>query len=288
MVTAVIAPAGELGRPRGVFPYKFTLFASRGVSQRREPIKTVLLSTVAAAVLALAGVASAQSNLPSEKSPAPDRAPAAQQHAPAEKVAPAMKAGEKKAPSSAQIKQKHETTGASTKSEEKTELKGEKSEKTEKSQLKGEKAPSNGAKVDSKSKATVDSKTNSKVDSKTGATVDSKTNSKVDSKSSVSSDKPGVKNETTAQGSIAAGAKLSTEQRTKIVTVFHKHRVAPAKLDISIHVGARVPSHVHFYPVPREVVVIYPEWRGYDYILVGDEILIINPRTHEIVAILEA
>jgi len=251
-------------------------------------MKTVLLSTVAAAVLALAGVASAQ-NLPSEKSAAPERAPAAQQHAPAEKVAPAMKAGEKKAPSAAQV-QKHETTGAS--SEEKGEL------KSEKSPMKGEKAP---GKVDSKSKATidsktnsktgatVDSKTNSKVDSKTGATVDSKTNSKVDSKSNAAaSDKPGVKNETTAQGSIAAGAKLSTEQRTKIVSVFHQHRVAPAKLNISIRVGARVPANVHFYPVPQEVIVIYPEWRGYDYILVGDEILIINPRTHEIVAILEA
>jgi hypothetical protein len=236
-------------------------------------MKTVLLSTVAAAALALAGVASAQ-NLPREKSAAPERAPAAQQHAPAEKVAPAMKAGEKKAPSAAQV-QKHETTGAS--SEEKGEL------KSEKSPTKGEKAP---GKVDSKSKATIDSKTNSKVENKTGATVDSKT--KVDTKSNASSDKPGVKNETTAQGSIAAGAKLTTEQRTKIVSVFHQHRVAPAKLNISIRVGARVPANVHFYPVPQEVIVIYPEWRGYDYILVGDEILIINPRTHEIVAILEA
>jgi hypothetical protein len=37
-----------------------------------------------------------------------------------------------------------------------------------------------------------------------------------------------------------------------------------------------------------EVIVVYPEWRGYDYILVGNEILVIDPRTHEIVAILEA
>ena len=45
---------------------------------------------------------------------------------------------------------------------------------------------------------------------------------------------------------------------------------------------------MRFYPLPSEVYVIYPEWRGYDYILVGDQILVINPRTHEIVAILEA
>jgi hypothetical protein len=45
---------------------------------------------------------------------------------------------------------------------------------------------------------------------------------------------------------------------------------------------------VHFYPLPTEVVTIYPEWRGYDFILVGNEIIIINPRSHTIVAILEA
>jgi hypothetical protein len=45
---------------------------------------------------------------------------------------------------------------------------------------------------------------------------------------------------------------------------------------------------VRLYPLPAEVFVIYPEWRGYDYIVVGNQILVINPRTHEIVAILEA
>jgi len=35
-------------------------------------------------------------------------------------------------------------------------------------------------------------------------------------------------------------------------------------------------------------VEIYPEWRGFDYILVGDEIIVVNPRTHLIVAVLEA
>jgi hypothetical protein len=49
-----------------------------------------------------------------------------------------------------------------------------------------------------------------------------------------------------------------------------------------------VPESVRFHPLPAEVFVIYPQWRGYDYILVGDQILVINPRTHEIVAILEA
>ena len=44
---------------------------------------------------------------------------------------------------------------------------------------------------------------------------------------------------------------------------------------------------MHYYPLPTEVVTIYPEWRGYDYILIGDQIVVIDPDTREIVAILE-
>ena len=72
---------------------------------------------------------------------------------------------------------------------------------------------------------------------------------------------------------------------TKIVSVFRQHRVAPAKLNISIRVGARVPANVHFYPVPQEVIVIYPEWRGHMYFIVNDEIIIVDSR-HRIIAVL--
>ncbi len=64
--------------------------------------------------------------------------------------------------------------------------------------------------------------------------------------------------------------------------------MAPAHLNITVRVGARVPKNVHFYRLPHEVYVIYPRWRGYDYIMVGDQIIVLNPRTHEIVAILDA
>ena len=81
---------------------------------------------------------------------------------------------------------------------------------------------------------------------------------------------------------------LSTEQRTKINTIIRQNKVEPAHLNVSVRVGTRVPESVRFYPLPAEVFVVYPQWRGYDYILVGDQILVINPRTHEIVAILDA
>ena len=99
------------------------------------------------------------------------------------------------------------------------------------------------------------------------------------------------KGATTGQGAASGSAKLSTEQRTKITTIIKQQKVQrlePSKLNISISVGARVPSTLRFYPLPVEVIAIYPEWLGYDYILVGDEILVIDRRTHQIVAILEA
>ena len=93
---------------------------------------------------------------------------------------------------------------------------------------------------------------------------------------------------TTGQGAASGSAKLSTEQRTKITTIFKQHKVEPTKLNVSVSVGTRIPASVHLYPIPVQVVEVYPEWRGFNYILVGAQIIVVDPRTHEIVAILEA
>jgi hypothetical protein len=38
--------------------------------------------------------------------------------------------------------------------------------------------------------------------------------------------------------------------------------------------------------VPVEIVDVYPEYRGYEYFVAEDEIIVVNPRTREIVAVL--
>jgi hypothetical protein len=40
--------------------------------------------------------------------------------------------------------------------------------------------------------------------------------------------------------------------------------------------------------VPTELVQIQPHWRGYEFILVGNQIIVVNPQTHQIVAVLDA
>jgi hypothetical protein len=59
-------------------------------------------------------------------------------------------------------------------------------------------------------------------------------------------------------------------------------------VNFSIAVGTRVPRDVSFHPLPAEIVSVYPDWRGYEFILVRDQILVIDPSSLEIVAVLDA
>ena len=218
--------------------------------------KAKLLSTVAAALLLTAGAASAQMTKET-----PERAPAAQQNAPAEKMAPSLK-DQQKSP---------QTTGQATPDSKSTTGQAPKSDAGQKAQ-----APARSMDKDSKPGAAT---------GKSDANGASKTEQKAQSPSGTS----GTEQNRTTTGQGAAGsAKLTTEQRTKISSVIKSQKVESVRLNVSVSVGTRIPADVRLHSLPQEVIVIYPEWRGYDYILVGDQIVIVNPRTHEIVAIIEA
>jgi hypothetical protein len=93
---------------------------------------------------------------------------------------------------------------------------------------------------------------------------------------------------TVTTGQAGASAKLSTEQRTRISTVIKQQNIRPAtNVNFSISIGTHVPRNVGFHPLPVEIVTIYPDWRGYEMFLVGNQIVVVNPRTLEIVAVLD-
>ena len=218
-----------------------------------------LLATAAAVVLVGGGIAAAQEM---KKDEHPARAPAAQQHAPAEKIVPPITQGARKAP---------ETTGQATQ-ETGRDAVPHTTDKATAPQLKG--------KEELKAKQHTEMKSNVKANG-------TKANETEGGESKAASGATETRS-TTGQGTAASAAKLTTEQRTKITTIFHEHKVTPVHLNVSIAVGTRIPPSVHLYPIPADVIAIYPEWRGYDYVMVGGEILVIDPVTHEIVAIIEA
>ena len=52
-------------------------------------------------------------------------------------------------------------------------------------------------------------------------------------------------------------------------------------------VGTVVPRTVRLVAVPATLIEIHPAWRGYMYFVDGDEIIIVEPGTLRIVAVLD-
>jgi Protein of unknown function (DUF1236) len=82
---------------------------------------------------------------------------------------------------------------------------------------------------------------------------------------------------------------VNDQQRTRVFDQLHRDREfdqARTDIDIRINVGERLPERVRPRPLPTEIVTIVPEYRGYDYTVVHDEIAIIDPRSREIVDVI--
>jgi hypothetical protein len=85
--------------------------------------------------------------------------------------------------------------------------------------------------------------------------------------------------------------RLSSDQRTRIhERLFAEggrgHRLG--HVDFALRRGVRVPHSVELFDLPEDVVTLVPRFRHYKYVLVGDEIVIIDPVTYEIVDVIPA
>lgn len=241
----------------------------------------LLLSAAAAALIAGAGFASAQSMNQGREAPSP---------VPAEKSAPmnAPKGG-------AEIKAPDAGAKKTGQADEKT-RKGGKDDKAQRAQDKADPKAGSSAQREKGGDAKPSTagqapKSSDKSSAEKPGDARPSTAGQTPRSSDKSSERPGdAKPSTSGQGAAGAPANLSTEQRTTIRTVIKKQNVQPVtNVNFTISVGSKVPrTGVRFYPVFNELVQIYPSWRGYQYFLVGDQIIVVNPRTHEIVAVLDA
>jgi hypothetical protein len=89
-----------------------------------------------------------------------------------------------------------------------------------------------------------------------------------------------------------AGAELSTEQRTQVrQTILQSGnvpRVSRSEVNINISVGTVVPRSVRLVSLPERIVTIRPAWRGFLYFVVEDEIIVVEPGSLKIVAVISA
>ena len=253
-----------------------------------------LISTAVAALIAGTGFANAQGTGVSREAPAAGST--VQQTAPSSGgAASGTMNRDATEPTSPKAAQSEKTPAARKNQRAEDSMPGQKSKsmssETETKGAKDMKAEGRDSKsgaVDSKSasdsKAATDSKTGnmnaqtkSPTDTKNG-NMNAETKSPADAKSQT----------TTGNAATTATAAPPAEKRTQIVSAIKTEKIQETtNVNFNISVGAMVPATVRFHPLPPRIVEIYPEWRGYDVVLVHGRYIIVRPRTHEIVYIIE-
>ena len=126
-------------------------------------------------------------------------------------------------------------------------------------------------------------------DSKTGTTTTESRDSKTgDTHNKGAASTDNNKAQTTGNAATSATAAPPAEKRTQIVSAIRSEKIQETtNVNFNISVGAVVPTGARFHPLPPRIVEIYPEWRGYDVILVSGRYIIVRPHTREIVYIIE-
>jgi hypothetical protein len=266
-------------------------FGHEGPPRGDVEMKKSLMATVAAVAL-IAGASMASAAEGAKEQPAV-KAGAALKAEPEMKRGADIKAG-------AETKGKAETTGAGVES--KSEMKSE-----PKAEMKAE--PKADVKADSKANAdkakpsttgqASDQKAAPAAKSSAGEQTAPAAKSATDEKAAPAA-KPSAQSTTTTPNAQAgasttssptgAAVSLSPEQKTQIRTSVLQSSSAPkvsrSSINFNVSVGTVVPRSVHFVTVPDTLVRIHPAWRGYSYFIVDEEIIIVDSRTLQIVAIL--
>lgn len=84
----------------------------------------------------------------------------------------------------------------------------------------------------------------------------------------------------------AAPLKLSDEQREQIRSYFSgKPTGRLQSANFSVAIGAAVPQQVELQKLPSEVSSLIGGYQGDDYVLVGDQLIIVDPSARRVVAI---
>ncbi len=102
-------------------------------------------------------------------------------------------------------------------------------------------------------------------------------------------DRTGQGGRETTGAAPSGSAAISTEQRTKIKehkSSFRAGRVTNVNFQVSV--GATVPRSVTLFALPPTIIEVVPAWRSYRYVMVEDEIIIIDPTTFRIFAVIDA
>ena len=66
-----------------------------------------------------------------------------------------------------------------------------------------------------------------------------------------------------------------------------RRQVAPVNIDFPLRIGARVPGYLTTYDLPDEIYDYAPGYEGYRFFVTNDDVVIVDPETMEVIAVLE-
>jgi len=79
---------------------------------------------------------------------------------------------------------------------------------------------------------------------------------------------------------------LTPAQRTTIYRTVTRERVQAAPPSFAVTLGARVPQTVELREIPSAVVAEVPSVRPYRYMVVNNEVVLVDPATSEVIEII--
>jgi Protein of unknown function (DUF1236) len=102
--------------------------------------------------------------------------------------------------------------------------------------------------------------------------------------------KDGGAQKSSERSSSGERVQLSEQQRTNVhQTLLKESKLNRAtNVNISISVGTRIPRSVRLVALPASIISVVPAYRSYQYVVVNDEICIVDPNSYEIVEIIAA
>ena len=86
---------------------------------------------------------------------------------------------------------------------------------------------------------------------------------------------------------VNASVNINDQQRTRVAESITRLNVQPlTNVNFSLTVGTAVPRDIRLQALPADVVEVVPQYRGYSFFVVRDEIVIVDPSTYQIVTAL--
>jgi hypothetical protein len=84
-----------------------------------------------------------------------------------------------------------------------------------------------------------------------------------------------------------ASININDQQRTRVTESISRLNVQPlTSVNFSLSVGTAVPRDIRLQPLPADVVQVVPQYRGYNFLVVRNEIVIVDPSSYQIVTVL--